>query len=294
MGVADLKAIFPDASESFLSETLARYDGDDNRAVEYILSNPPTTTATAPPDIQKLNLGWAAGGRPQQNAAPDNYFFGGAPPPIATTHAPYATTAPNAHAGGGVNAAAHRRIAEILSHEKKADIDAALQRHNGGLSAEDEEAALNFLLNNLSIGGDGGGRERAVQGATAEVPKATVTTSSTPTSSGRISASHTVFTTAPPEPEPAVGTPVVLPHQHHNPPHSERGLFPPPPGAVAAAPAARPPPNLPPTQALSLNAPPPRLSGRKKALLIGNVVHCTPRGCVRLVTHRSHVLAVLN
>jgi hypothetical protein len=47
--VTPLLAIFPDASEEGLTETLYFFDGDVRRAAEYLLANPPVNAAAVGP-----------------------------------------------------------------------------------------------------------------------------------------------------------------------------------------------------------------------------------------------------
>ena len=167
----------------------------------------------------------------------------------------------------------------MLPHETPERVEEALKSHSGGLTSADEEAAVNALL--------AGGEIKAQPAA----------------------------------PQPAYGVPVMpqassiplqpmgqhhqqqphlqpMGHQQQSHPQSHHPTFPStpnpnPPYMPQPPSASRPPANLPPTQALSVNAAPPRLSGRRKALLIGVNYDGTPaqlRGCVNDVAALNALL----
>jgi len=54
MSVSELRAVFPDVSDSILRETLANHGGDAQRAAEFLLCNPRPSgpNATAPSSSQ--------------------------------------------------------------------------------------------------------------------------------------------------------------------------------------------------------------------------------------------------
>ncbi len=256
---ASLRAMFPDANPALLDRALEHCGGDVERAVDYLLANPPppsAESASAPPQVHAQTVGGEAiaAARARLDAESANVATGypaamgdpsGLPyphaAPVPTPHDPrwqQRPSAPAAATPARAFAAAAARIADVIGDSaSSADIDAALAA-NGG----DEEAALNALLDAASR------RDRAA-------------------ASGGVSG-------APPQSSeyyPAIGTPVAPGGGFGGFGGASTGGHPSSKPAAGAVPdrRQRPPPDLGPTIPQTLRLPPPRLTGRKRALLVG-------------------------
>jgi hypothetical protein len=166
-GNASLRAMFPDANPALLDRALEHCGGDVERAVDYLLANPPppsAESASAPPQVHAQTVGGeaiaaararldaesadVATGYPAAMGDPSGLPYPHAAP-VPTPHDPrwqQRPSAPAAATPARAFAAAAARIADVIGDSaSSADIDAALAA-NGG----DEEAALNALLDAAS------------------------------------------------------------------------------------------------------------------------------------------------